>query len=47
MNSIRSNNLSLKYEKFTSPGCKDIGTQRYEFVAKTQFLGEDNVIQAI
>ena len=30
--------LSLKYSKFTPPGCKDIGTIKLEFEAKTQFL---------
>ena len=38
MNYVRSNNLSLKYHKFTSSGCKDIGIRKFEFVAKTQFL---------
>ena len=36
--SVRSNNLSLNYQRFTTSGCldKEIGT--LEFVAKTQFL---------
>ena len=38
MNSVRSNNLSLKYQKFTTSVYKDIGTRKFEFVAKTQFL---------
>ena len=38
MNSVRSNNVSLKYQRFTSSGCKDIGFTKTEFVAKTQFL---------
>ena len=38
MNSVRSNNLSLKYQSFTTVGCKDIGIRKFEFVAKTQFL---------
>ena len=38
MNAIRSNNVSLKYQRFTSSGCKDIGFTKTEFVAKTQFL---------
>ena len=25
MNSVRSSNLSLKYQRFTTSGCKDIG----------------------
>jgi len=35
---IRSNNVSLKYQRFTSKGCKDIGFKKTEFLAKTQFL---------
>ena len=35
MNSVRSNNLSLKYHKFTPSGCKDIGTRNFVFVANT------------
>ena len=38
MNAIRSNNVSLKYQWFTSSACKDIGFTKTEFVAKTQFL---------
>ena len=38
MNSDRSNNVSLKYQSFTSSGCKDIGFTKTECVAKTQFL---------
>ena len=38
MNFVRSNNLSLKYQKLTPLGCKDIGIIKFEFVAKTQFL---------
>ena len=38
MNSVGSNNFSLKYQKFTPPGCKGIGIQKLELVAKTQFL---------
>ena len=38
MNAIRSNNVSLKYQRFKSSGCKDIGFTKTEFVAKTQFL---------
>ena len=36
MNSFRSNNLSLKYQRFTSSGSKDV--EFVEFVATTQFL---------
>ena len=38
MNYVRSNNLSLKYQRFTPSGCKDTGIGKFEFVAKTQFL---------
>ena len=38
MNSVRSDNLSLKYQSFTTLGCKDVGVRKFEFVAKTQFL---------
>ena len=38
INSVRINNLSLKYSWFTPPGCKDIGIRQFEFVPKTQFL---------
>ena len=36
-NSGRSNSLSLKYQRFTPLGCKDIGDRKFKFVAKTQF----------
>ena len=42
INSIRSNSLSLKYQRFTPSGCKDKGVRKYEFVAKTQFLCKTN-----
>ena len=42
MNSVRSNNLSLKYQRFTPSGCKDIGIIKFEFVAKTQVLLDRN-----
>ena len=38
MHAVRSYNVSLKYQRFTSSGCKDIGITKIEFVAKTQFL---------
>ena len=38
MNSVRPNNLSLIYQRFTSSDCKDIGIRLFEFVAKTQLL---------
>ena len=38
MNSFISNNLSLKYQKFTTIGFKDIGIWNFEFVKKTKLL---------
>ena len=38
MNSVRSKNLSLKYQSFSPSSCKDIGIRKFEFVTKTQFL---------
>ena len=38
MNAVRSYNVSLKYQRSTSSGCKDIGITKIEFVTKTQFL---------
>ena len=38
MNSIRSNNLSLKYHRFTTSTSKDIEVYIFDFVPKTQFL---------
>ena len=35
---VRSNILSLKYQRFLTSGFKDIGVWIFEFVAKTQFL---------
>ena len=31
-------NQSLKSQKFTPSGCKDIGIRKFEFAAKNQFL---------
>ena len=38
MSSVRSNNISLKYQRFTTLGFKDIGIRKSEFVAKNQLL---------
>ena len=38
INSVRSNNLSLKYQRFISTGCRDIEIRKFEVVAKAQFL---------
>ena len=37
MNYVRSNDLSLKYQRFTLSGCKEIGIRKFEFEAKAQF----------
>ena len=47
MNSVRSNNISLKYQRFTTLGSKDKGIIKSEFVAKTQFLCILNVCRII
>jgi len=38
MNYVRSNNRSLKFQRFTPTGCRDMRIRKIEFVAKTQFL---------
>ena len=38
MNSVRSNNISLKYQRFKISGWRDIKIRKFELVAKTQFL---------
>ena len=35
--SVKSNNLCLKYQSFTSSDCKDKGVRQYEFVADPQW----------
>jgi len=35
MNFVRTNNLSLKYQRFIIPGHKDIGIRQFEFMAKS------------
>ena len=37
MNSARSHNLSLKYQRFAPSCCSDIEVRKIEFVTKTQF----------
>ena len=43
MNSDRLNNQSLKYQRFTPSGFRDIGIGKLGFVAKTQFLSQGNL----
>ena len=38
MTFVKSNNISLKYQRFTTLGSKDNVSRKSEFVAKTQFL---------
>ena len=38
MISVRSNHISLKYQRFTPSGCKDIWIRKFKFVAKTSVL---------
>ena len=38
MNSVRSKNVGLKYQRFTASGFKDKRIRKFEFVAKAQFL---------
>ena len=38
MISVRLNYLSLKYQRFTTNCCNDIGIRKFDFVARTQFL---------
>ena len=52
MDSDRSNNVSLKYQRFTTLGSKDIGIINSEFVAKTvwnkcRLSKEENIYQNI
>ena len=46
MNSIRSNNPSLKYQSFTPSGLKHIMNRKFEFMAKTHFLKSKEVSNA-
>ena len=43
MNSVRWKNLSLKYQRFTPSGGKNIGIRKSECVTKTQFLSKKTV----
>lgn len=38
INSVRSNNLSFKYQRCIPSGCKDMGNTKFEIVANTQFF---------
>ena len=44
MNSVRSNNLSLEYQRFTPPVSKYIRIKKFEFVAKTELLCSNRLI---
>ena len=44
MNYVGSNNISFKYQRFTSSGSKDMGIRKFKFVAKTpSFLLPKNI----
>ena len=47
MNSVMPNNLSLKYQRFTSSDCKDIGINQFEFLTKTQLLWSFNLVRKV
>ena len=47
MISVLSNSLSLKYQKFTQAGCKDIVIRNFDFVTKTQFLYRIEMISSL
>ena len=40
MTNVRSNNRSLKYQRFAPSGYEDIGIRKFKFVANIQFLCE-------
>ena len=40
---VGSNNLCLKYHRFTLASCKDTKIRKFEFVAKTQFLYQNAI----
>ena len=46
MNFVRSNNLSLKYQRFTPSGSKDKGIVKIELVSKIQFLNRKLLSQS-
>ena len=45
INSVRSNNLSLKYQRFTPSDCTEVGIRIFEFVTKTQILYKTLLVQ--
>ena len=44
MNSVRENNLSLEYQRFTQPVRKYIRIKKFEFVAKIELLCSNRLI---
>ena len=44
MNSVISNNLSLKYQGFTPSGCWDIGVRKFEFLTDFNSLEANRTI---
>jgi len=47
MNSVISNNLTLKYQRCTSLDCKDLEIRKFEFVAKTYFPSFEQLYSSI
>ena len=49
MNSVNSNNQSLKYHRFTPSDFNDIGIKKFDFMAaKTQFLcGRERCVEKV
>ena len=47
MNSVKPNNQSLKYQRFTASGSKDIDVEIFHFVTKTQFLFSYSSIKVV
>ena len=42
MNAVRSNNVSLKYQRSKSSGCKDMGTTKIEFATRSQSVSSND-----
>ena len=47
MNSVLTNNLTLKYQRCTSLDCEDIEIRKFEFVAKTYFPSFEQLYSSI
>ena len=47
MNSVGSNRLTLKYQRFTPSGCNDLGFRKFEIVSKIPFEPERRYLKKI